>query len=1641
MDMASVFLRPNELDASPTREKLDESTSSSDAADVLIRSTSIGYPNQSPAEKRNVTASVIRPSCKGRAKICVKRLHDFAPLSAMGTAAATNVYIPPMLPANKPPASPSSARRAASREKTKVQSGDPKESNAGPGEDQGLQARHSADKASASNTDKKKPLFHNSPPEGSRNKGQDLLISQYAGGRKEAMRAILNQRSHSAPQRREVKVQLLNQAPIPPEVVQDPTPHVRDQGANTAAAVVTAAALAATAPLLKVQSDLDARLSRVLEELQGRPLQPDWVQEERSSVSAERVGRLEEQLHTVTQQRLQHLERIQEQQLELQNCLLGSALDAVTARAPGATGYAPMLPCLSQVPDLHGHSDGHLRTQVPCTSDAAAARQNQQAHRKSPLETPAPRRFIPMPMSQEARSKGTKKPLPPEPQGTSRLKQGNGRLLEEIFNNPKSPGSRRQPTGGQKVAIATATCKPEQSSVSQQQPEVPSFASSSTRAPKPRSVMEDLNAQEGSACPQQDASMRPSPAVTKATDMLQDLGRLKVEMQALLQEGRRWPAHLETQSKAAPALSGHAQPCDAFPVKGREPAKTSSSSPVVSTPPPPPCISMSEECGTCVQLRPLPLPAMPQPTSLQKSQAPSSLFEDAGNVLRQVRRHKRVLEENLEAILRAKDGETLHSQLEALSCNRDVMKQLRIKKTVDAWISTLTKEIQAEMAREDFLAQKGRDKEAIIALRKGGENKAEGRHKEAKGTTQSRPRVVERMPFQRVAQGHTENVGELHKEPSPFLKSRGPCQTRVFGEQKTDKEDEEYLMKVYGKELYDGHRRTLKKGPYLRFSSLASKSKAQRPRVVESVKGVKVKSAKTQTCLLPERAQRVAAEPQYIFSPTRGGQYNPETPQSPLEGVLFPMAIPLGQPRVDGRAPQPSRVIISHQPVTVTTSIPPAQPKVAPAAPKPNMAVVELQSQKKAPLQLQVQILPGVDNDSVSNASLVPSPPLPQNIQTVEQSQEEEENVLPGTDYLAVTNITQELEEEELPDRTIELNGSAKPPATLYHGPAFPPQPAALLPGPEPILTSIQQREALENRLVDWVERQLMARVITEMYPPRAQVECPSQSEPEDSCISTSDLVEAAKGKDLQMFVDTGVAVDSDLIRRYVNDALEETVAFMLGQREGQRGPITISPAPLQETKVPTPVPTPWPSPRGSPLPLARASPPPGTPEPSEQGSDLESPRPAVPAKLQDTGPPEPEQSPVATPPVTPIPSPPWVVTPIAPPTNQSTESTKHHSNPWGDAELPLGEEDPHCESTELAQYYRPVVMSVAKEEEPVSLISPAPPVPPEPTGPPLCSPAPPPLHETPPPPPSSSTEDSSSCLSITETDAAGRHVSEGELLLSSSAMAAAIVLAEEGLSALALNTSLSSSLHGVLDIDYDPPSEGQMVRRPHVLPHRNPILSLLAKMDEGLMAMQTVPCHSGASWDEDHSSGEVSEGQRPGLTATGECLLTGHSILLDPTAISHPGRATLHEQGHLSFPGVTVGGFQGSPQPLSILDLEVWPPTFPHTQPITTCPSEPEPEPMPTDQDSEGQAPAHGFAPILVRQYQEGPGDTEKPGSHFNGGHLSITTNGFFQDEDPGVPSTSTFAGPGGPRTMLVTLPSASVSAAGTDSSESDVF
>ena len=48
-------------------------------------------------------------------------------------------------------------------------------------------------------------------------------------------------------------------------------------------------------------------------------------------------------------------------------------------------------------------------------------------------------------------------------------------------------------------------------------------------------------------------------------------------------------------------------------------------------------------------------------------------------------------------------------------------------------------------------------------------------------------------------------------------------------------------------------------------------------------------------------------------------------------------------------------------------------------------------------------------------------------------------------------------------------------------------------------------------------------------------------------------LVEGTSNGVLQLFVDAGVPVNSDMISHFVNEALAETIAVMLGDREAKK--------------------------------------------------------------------------------------------------------------------------------------------------------------------------------------------------------------------------------------------------------------------------------------------------------------------------------------------------------------------------------------------------------------------------------------------------------------------------------------------------------
>ncbi|KAB5562225.1 hypothetical protein PHYPO_G00015490 [Pangasianodon hypophthalmus] len=393
---------------------LDESTSGSDAADVLICSTKAVIDQKRQKNLSENMESAL--SCPRDINIYVRRLSDSVHGSCVAESGFLEEMVPPVLPVNTHSASPTApedqyhtaanpvARRSEGRHQIRLP-----------------RAGRDTLKTSGTQTRDKEQ------------EGKDVLISRYSAHGRGAVVAALKHRSHSAPVRREVKVQLLDAGrpqssePKLPEVQPNTALSSRDAEAASTAAAITAAAIAATAPLIKAQSDIEARVAQVASELrrlheaEGRV---NNASESRSGSGADRVVQLQEQLTVLTQQRLQHLEMIQGQQLELQNRLLGSALDAVTARTipPSQsrlyTGSGVTLPACVHRP---GFSRLHVVENAAAgNSDPTVAqeqiRETQRGEGKSQLEMLAPRNVIPKPThwNRAAYSKQNRTHNPPQ---------------------------------------------------------------------------------------------------------------------------------------------------------------------------------------------------------------------------------------------------------------------------------------------------------------------------------------------------------------------------------------------------------------------------------------------------------------------------------------------------------------------------------------------------------------------------------------------------------------------------------------------------------------------------------------------------------------------------------------------------------------------------------------------------------------------------------------------------------------------------------------------------------------------------------------------------------------------------------------------------------------------------------------------------------------------------------------------------------------------------------------------------------------------------------------------------------------------------------------------------------------------------
>ncbi|XP_012519186.1 PREDICTED: protein TALPID3 [Propithecus coquereli] len=1125
----------------------------------------------------------------------------------------------------------------------------------------------------------------------------------YTMGQKDAVRTVLKQKAQSMPVVKEVKVHLLEDTGTEKDAVTQETrtsPGGIDSATTVAAA--TAAAIATAAPLIKVQSDLEAKVNSVTEllnKLQETDKHLQRVTEQQTSIQNKHeklhCHDHEKQMNVFMEQHIRHLEKLQQQQIDIQVIFSDNC---TPLREVEDTGFDKQ---------------------------------------KSPLETPAPRRFAPVPVSWGGELSKRENPM----EEKENMEMSGHR--EEWSEREMAP---------QKLPFTMAMASPGVTS----HLEIPPW------------IVQNLlqfSPEEGEHC-------RAALAGSSCTETL---------------PSQRFPSHEELETAKVTMQKSD----DVLHDLGQQKKETN---------------GMVQPKESLIMLK---LAYFPQNyVKLQTTHMTRSVLKDAEKILRRVQNNKKVLEENLEAIIRAKDGAAMYSFINALSTSREMSEKIRIRKTVDEWIKTISAEIQG------------------------------------------------------------------------LLKATTAIQ------------DEDYMLQVYGKPVYQGHRSTLKKGPYLRFNSPSPKSKPLRPKVIEQVKGTKVKSIRTQTDFYAAKPVKVDSkmkhsittlphgDQQYLFSPSR----EMPTFSGTLEGHLIPMAILLGQTQSNSDSMPPAGIIVNKpHPITVTTSIPPSSRKIESGVKKPNIAVVEMKSEKKDPPQLTVQVLPSVDIDSISNASADVDPPLPSPkaaslppLQTWIQTPEimkihEEEVKFPGTNFDEVIDVIQEEEKcDEIPDSEpiMEFNRGVKVVSTKYNGPPFPPVASTFEPTADILDKVIERKETLENSLIQWVEQEIMSRIISGFFPvqqqaiPNVSVSVSEASEP-----LNSDIVEGTSSGVFQLFVDAGVPVNSDMISHFVNEALAETIAVMLGDREAKKqGPVATSVAgdvSANETYLParvcTPVATPQPTPPHSP-----SSPPKErvlvkTPDSSPCDSDHDV---AFPTKeiFAEKGNDTPAITLIATPAVTPAATPPPAAALTPTLSEISIDKLKVSSpelpKPWGDGDLPLEEENPNLTLQEELLHPTAIVMSVAKDEEPSSVLDfPAQPAPPEPV-PFMPFPA---GNKAPSPPQmpnyDSSTLESTLSVTVTETETLDRPISEGEILFSCGQKLAPKTLALPQCFAVIamlwhcfvhyINMNQEIARAKNLVTEDDSPSEGQVIRMPHKKSHADAILSLLAKQNQESLILQQAVYHS----------------------------------------------------------------------------------------------------------------------------------------------------------------------------------------------------
>ncbi|OWF51359.1 Protein TALPID3 [Mizuhopecten yessoensis] len=564
---------------------------------------------------------------------------------------------------------------------------------------------------------------------------------------------------------------------------------------------------------------------------------------------------------------------------------------------------------------------------------------------------------------------------------------------------------------------------------------------------------------------------------------------------------------------------------------------------------------------------------------IQRVNAPvltTAAFQDARQVLKQVGQNKEFLEANLESVLRTRHEVEVYSMLENLYQDSSVTERARLQHKVNDWVADLREQVDREVT--DEVVMKELQKKHLRPMFPTKEPQVAPTVTKKSYRTTARGTLGARVDTGLNRDSTKSAVGpSLGRIPGPSM-GKAPrftekeTKTTTMARKPAIKGppprhpppvSEENMYRVYGKAVYD-NKRTTQKDPYLHYQNKnvpKPRSPGRPSQALDISGGIEVRSAKSQT---------KGGMKQFYFSPATGSfiPVASVTSAAPIPGQLIQMAVPLGGPRMEGGL---TAKLTTSGPVTST---PVPRPQVTASR---NVALVSVPSgeeeeQISPQPELAKQVLPPVDIDTdLSEESFVRSKTGEVHLKSPSKTHFEvtfHEDLQTGAtpkdwrNQATLDDLSEDLSPETAPGLALPGYCAPSPPPEPVEIPAFPPMVSGaekLAQASDLIAADIKSRDLLENKAAEWIEHEIMAHIISELYPlkpekPR-ELDHVVYEESEDSMADDREqsmfMMDAIGRDGLQMFVDMGQPVDSPLVDALIKEVLLEKVTTLLGQRPG----------------------------------------------------------------------------------------------------------------------------------------------------------------------------------------------------------------------------------------------------------------------------------------------------------------------------------------------------------------------------------------------------------------------------------------------------------------------------------------------------------